>query len=92
MQAPVPEVQYFKKYWDIIPENKKFRPLEEGVKGIMNPGYSYHADPINVYPVIERMFSKQMICQLTEVHLFRPNTLGLWSTKNSPFREITKIG
>ncbi|XP_034196183.1 ionotropic receptor 75a [Osmia lignaria lignaria] len=92
LRAPVPEVQYFKKYWDIIPENKKFRPIEEGVKGIMNPRYAYHADPINVYPVIERMFSKQMICQLSEIHLFRPNTLGLWSTKNSPFREITKIG
>lgn len=57
-----------------------------------NLRFAYHAEPDNVYPLIDRNFDKQMICQLTEVHLLRPCSLGLWSTQHSPFQEITKIG
>lgn len=62
------------------------------MKKMKNLRFAYHAEPDNVYPFIDRNFDKEMICQLTEVHLLHPCSLGLWSTQHSPFQEITKIG
>ncbi|XP_078050387.1 ionotropic receptor 75a isoform X2 [Augochlora pura] len=87
-----PEVQYFKKHWENIPDEKKFQELHDGITTIMSPGHAYHANPIDAYPVIERLFSKQMICQLTEIHLLRPSVFGIWFMRNGQFREISKIG
>ncbi|XP_053976501.1 ionotropic receptor 75a-like [Hylaeus volcanicus] len=92
INSPPPDVQYFKKHWDTLPENSRFQPLHEGIRGIMNPKFAYHANPMNAYPVIEIMMTKMMICQLTEVHLLRPSMLGFWSSHHSPLHEIAKIG
>ncbi|XP_076766933.1 ionotropic receptor 75a [Xylocopa sonorina] len=92
LHSPSPDVQYFKKHWDTIPEEKRFCSMQEGIQAITKPGFAYHADPMNAYPFIERIFDRQMICQLTEVHLLRPSTLGLWSSRGSHFNEIIKIG
>lgn len=86
------EVRRLKKHWETIPEEKRFCSMEEGIRKIMKPGFAYHADTNTAYPLIERIFSKKMICQLTEVHLLRLTSLGLWSAHHSQFREITKIG
>ncbi|KAL6258658.1 hypothetical protein P5V15_010611 [Pogonomyrmex californicus] len=86
-----PDVQYFKHYWNSIPESKRFISIEDGVKEIMKGGFAYHADPDDIYPFIELAFDKQMICQLTEVHLLQPSELGLWSNLKSHFHEISKI-
>ncbi|XP_076664878.1 ionotropic receptor 75a isoform X2 [Andrena cerasifolii] len=86
------DVQYFRKHWETIPEGARYQPVLEGIKGIMNPGNAYHTDPNIVYPLIERMFSNDMISQLTEVHLLRPSALGLWSAARGQFQEIVKIG
>ncbi|PBC29009.1 hypothetical protein APICC_09986 [Apis cerana cerana] len=92
LHSSVEEIQYFKKYWEKIPEEKKFFSIQDGLKKMTTAKFAYHTDPINVYPFIERVFDKQMICQLTEVHLLRPSSLGLWSMRHSQFQEITKIG
>ncbi|CAL7944852.1 unnamed protein product [Xylocopa violacea] len=92
LHSTSPDVQYFKKHWDTIPEKKRFCSMHEGIQAITEPGFAYHADPMNAYPFIERIFDRQMICQLTEVHLLRPSTLGLWSSRGSHFNEIVKIG
>lgn len=84
-------MQYFKKYWNAIPESKRFLTIEDGAEKVKKGGFAYHADPDDIYPTIEHMFDKQMICQLTEVHLLQPSELGLWSNLNSQFHEITKI-
>lgn len=84
-------MQYFKHIWDIIPESKRFITIEDGVERIKKGGFAYHADPNDIYPSIEQAFDKQMICQLTEVHLLQPSELGLWSNLKSHFHEISKI-
>lgn len=61
------------------------------MQGIMKGDFAYHADPDDIYPSIEIAFDKQMICQLTEVHLLQPSELGLWSNLKSHFHEICKI-
>ncbi|XP_076293992.1 ionotropic receptor 75a [Lasioglossum baleicum] len=92
LSSTSPDVRFFKKHWDDIPEEQKFQELHDGVKTIMHPGNAYHAIPTDAYPIIERLFTKQMICQLTEVHLLQPSVIGLWTTPHSQFKEITKIG
>ncbi|XP_076231262.1 ionotropic receptor 75a [Calliopsis andreniformis] len=91
---PIPEGEHvqFKKYWDAIPDEKKFLPVREGIRRIMTPGFAYHTDPNNAYPLIERWFTNEMISQLTEVHLLQPSALSLWSAKYGQFREVAKIG
>ncbi|XP_077270565.1 ionotropic receptor 75a-like [Temnothorax americanus] len=86
-----PDVQYFKPYWNDLPESKRFIPVEEGVERIKKGDFAYHGDPDSIYPAIEREFDKQMICQLTEVHLLQPTELGLWCNLKSHFHEISKI-
>ncbi|KYN18293.1 Glutamate receptor [Trachymyrmex cornetzi] len=90
LRNPRPDVQYFRPFWNAIPESKRFISLEEGVEGIKRGGFAYHADPDDIYPSIELAFDKQMICQLTEVHLLK-SELGLWSNLKSHFHEISKI-
>ncbi|KZC03889.1 hypothetical protein WN55_00069, partial [Dufourea novaeangliae] len=92
INSPAPDVQYFRRHWEAIPEEKRFEDLDEGVRRILKPGFAYLADPIVIYPLIERIFTKQMICQLTEVHLLRPSSLGMWTARHGQFHEITKIG
>ncbi|CAL1678009.1 unnamed protein product [Lasius platythorax] len=86
-----PDVQYFKHVWNAIPESKRFIPIEDGVEKIKGGDFAFHADPDDVYPSIEQAFDRQMICQLTEVHLLQPSELGLWSNLKSHFHEISKI-
>lgn len=83
-------MQYFKYFWNAIPESKRFISLEDGVQGIKKGGFAFHADPDDIYPIIEQEFDKQMICQLTEVHLLQPSELGLWCNLKSHFHEISK--
>ncbi|KAM0727802.1 Ionotropic receptor 75a [Formica fusca] len=86
-----PDVQYFRHIWNAIPESKRFIAIEDGVERIKRGGFAFHADPDDIYPSIEKAFDKQMICQLTEVHLLQPSELGLWSNLKSHFHEISKI-
>ncbi|EFN83418.1 hypothetical protein EAI_02237 [Harpegnathos saltator] len=86
-----PDVQYFKNYWNSLPNSKKFIPIEEGVQKMMKGGFAYHADPDDIYPSIDVEFDKQMICQLTEVHLLQPSELGIWSNLHSHLHEISKL-
>jgi len=86
------EVQFFKGYWNRIPESKRFLSIEDGVERIKKGGFAYHADPDDIYPTLGFALDEQMICQLTEVHLLQPSELGLWCNLDSHFHEIAKIG
>ncbi|CAK9810161.1 Ionotropic receptor 75a [Anthophora quadrimaculata] len=92
MNSTLAEIQYFKRYWQAIPEKEKYYSVEDGIKAIMKPGFAYHTDPLKAYPLIERIFDNQMICRLNEVHWLRPSVLGVWSSRRSQFQEIAKIG
>ncbi|XP_014475979.1 PREDICTED: uncharacterized protein LOC106745162 isoform X2 [Dinoponera quadriceps] len=86
-----PDVQYFKRYWNDLPDAGKFISIEDGVQRMKKGGFAFHADPDDIYPSIDLEFDKQMICQLTEVHLLQPSELGLWSNLRSHLHEISKI-
>ncbi|XP_015586938.1 glutamate receptor 3 isoform X2 [Cephus cinctus] len=87
------EVQMLKeKRWSKMSDAKKYLPLEEGLKRITRGGFAYHCDPNRGYPLMEKLFTSEMICRLSEVHLYHPQGLGAWVGHHSPFREIARVG
>ncbi|XP_077270567.1 ionotropic receptor 75a-like [Temnothorax americanus] len=92
LQTPEKEVRYFNaKRWDKLPESKRYLPLAEGLDRVAKGGLAYHTSIESAYPYIERHFYPRMICELTEVHLFRA-VLALWGRYKSPFTPLLRIG
>ncbi|XP_011882972.1 PREDICTED: uncharacterized protein LOC105570412 [Vollenhovia emeryi] len=92
LQTPEKEIRYFNaKRWDKLPESKRYLPLAEGMDRVAKGGLAYHTSIESAYPYIDRHFYQRMICELTEVHLFRA-VLALWGRHRSPFTPLLKIG
>ncbi|KAG5310062.1 GLRK protein, partial [Acromyrmex insinuator] len=92
LQTPEKEIRYFNaKRWDKLPESKRYLPLAEGLNRVTKGGLAYHTSIESAYPYIERHFHPRMICELTEVHLFRA-VLALWGRHRSPFIPLFRIG
>ncbi|XP_012056003.1 PREDICTED: uncharacterized protein LOC105619082 [Atta cephalotes] len=92
LQTPEKEIRYFNaKRWDKLPESKRYLPLTEGLNRVAKGGLAYHTSIESAYPYIERHFHPRMICELTEVHLFRA-VLALWGRHRSPFTPLFRIG
>ncbi|KAL6258656.1 hypothetical protein P5V15_010609 [Pogonomyrmex californicus] len=92
LQSPEIEVRYFiAKRWDRVPESKRYLPLTEGLNRVAKGGLAYHTSIESAYPYIDRHFHSRMICELTEVHLFRA-VLALWGRHRSPFTPLLRIG
>lgn len=83
---------FYEKRWSKIPESKKYMSVEEGFKRVARGGFAYHTDVNTAYPYIERTFDDQTICELTEVHLFKPQLMAFWARRNGPFNEIARNG
>ncbi|KAG7204595.1 hypothetical protein KM043_005014 [Ampulex compressa] len=93
LRIPSADVQHFRGYWMKIPEKKRFLPVEEGINRVAKiSSFAYHADPTDVYRYIAQTFTKEMICQLTEIHLLHPAVAGIWTSHNQQFLEVAKIG
>ncbi|XP_015518459.2 ionotropic receptor 75a-like isoform X1 [Neodiprion lecontei] len=84
--------EFYVKRWKPLADRTRYIPLEEGFARVAKGGFAYHTDPNTGYPYVERLFTNQMICELTEVHLFRPQMMSLSGRHNSPFTEMAKIG
>lgn len=64
---------------------------KEGIRKVLNGELAYHTDPNVGYPLIEKLFGNQEICELTEVHLVPPTEFCFYVSKNGSFFEISKI-
>ncbi|XP_048506765.1 ionotropic receptor 75a-like, partial [Athalia rosae] len=84
--------QFYKKRWEPLSDKERFMPLEEGFERVAKGGFAYHTDPNTGYPYVERLFTDDMICELTEVHLYPPQKLAVWGKHNSPFSKIIQLG
>lgn len=74
-----------------MPESKRYLPLAEGLNEVSIGGLAYHTTIDSAYPYIERNFQTRMICELTEVHLFRA-VLAFWARRKSPFTPLLRVG
>lgn len=76
----------------MVPDNKRFMLPEKAVKKIHEGGFAYHTVPEAIYPLIERTFDNRKICEITEVHLSRPQFLYMNTRLDSPFTEMARLG
>ena len=65
--------------------------LETAMPLVLHSTFAYHAFPDEAYQFIEKHFSNQEICKLTEVHLQRPIRVNFVAQYNSTFVEFLKI-
>ncbi|XP_032671693.1 ionotropic receptor 75a-like [Odontomachus brunneus] len=92
LKSPEKEVQYFmERRWERVPESKRYLSLAEGLNKVAEGGIAYHTTIDSAYPYIERNFQPRMICEMTEVHLFRA-VLALWTRRRSPFTPLFRVG
>lgn len=75
-----------------MPENEKFMAPMVGIRRILQGDFAYHTDVNVAYPVIERLFDNQQICQLTMVYLVRPTDSSILMSSNGSFVELIKVG
>jgi len=86
------EIRYFnEKRWNRIPEFERYLPLADGLNRLAQGGLAYHTSVDTAYPYIDRHFHSRMICELTEIHLFRA-VLALWTRHKSPFTPLLRVG
>ncbi|CAH1113582.1 unnamed protein product [Psylliodes chrysocephalus] len=68
--------------------NSGFYSPEEGLELVRQGGFAFHVETSTAYPIIERTFSNQDICELEEVQMYRTQPMFTNLQKNSPFREM----
>lgn len=92
LKSPEEEVRYFlERRWERVPESQRYLPLAEGLNRVAAGELAYHTSIDSAYPYIERHFQARMICELTEIHLFRA-VLALWARHRSPFTPLLRVG
>ncbi|XP_023316838.1 uncharacterized protein LOC111694150 [Trichogramma pretiosum] len=84
--------QFYYKQWVKVPENERFMEAIVGIKRILQGDFAYHIDVNAAFPVIERLFDNQQICQLTMVYLVRPTDSSIFMASNGSFVELVKVG
>ena len=85
-------VEFYKKRWLEISEEKRFLYPEKAIPLVKQGGFAYHTHPDISYPIIDKTFSIREICELMEVHIQHPIFATMAITYNSSFLELTKIG
>ncbi|XP_031780583.1 ionotropic receptor 75a-like [Nasonia vitripennis] len=84
--------QFYYKRWIKVPENEQFMSPAIGIRRILQGDFAYHTDVNVAYPMIEKLFDNQQICQLTSVYLIRPTDSSIFVASNSSFVELIKVG
>ncbi|CAH1169520.1 unnamed protein product [Phaedon cochleariae] len=65
-----------------------FLPPEEGLALVKNGGYAFHVELATAYPIIQKTFPDQTICQLREVQMYKTQPMHANVQKHSPFRDM----
>lgn len=93
MKRPESEVLFFyNTIWMPIPDADKFMSLSQAVAKVQAGGFAYHTHPENFYPYVERHFDMRAICELTEVHVLRPQLNAFGVSHNSTFTQLARVG
>lgn len=83
---------FTKRRWSKIPESEKYLPDEEGIKRTTRERMAFHGNPDTLYQFVHKYYDGQMICKMTVVHVLQPAPNAYWTTIDSPFFEMTKVG
>lgn len=64
----------------------------KGIELVKKGGFAYHTLPDVGYPIVSRKFNNREICELTEVHILRPQLCAFAINHNSTFTEFARVG
>ncbi|XP_038212065.1 ionotropic receptor 75a-like [Zerene cesonia] len=78
----------------IAPQGSKanFMSLEEGVKNIQTKPFAFNMNLGTGYKIVERYFHEHEKCGLQEIQYIQESKAWQTCRKNSPYKEIYKIG
>lgn len=65
---------------------------EKSMEYVRKGDFAYHTYPDVGYQYVNQHFSNREICELTEIHLIRPNKCTFGVSPNNTFAEILRIG
>lgn len=68
--------------------NSGFYEPEEGLRLVRKGGFAFHVETSTAYPIIEKTFTNEKICELEEIQMYRTQPMHTNLQKNSPFREM----
>lgn len=85
-------MEFRRRYWLKLPPEKRFLPFGDGINRVIQGRFAYHTTPEVAYPYIERFFTNQEVCRLTEIHMMPPTRTYLNTRKKSALSESLKIG
>jgi hypothetical protein len=67
-------------------------PVDTAVHKLQKEPFAIHDEAIALYPIIERIFSNEDKCALTEIELFTPKMTYAVIQKKSPYRKLLQYG
>jgi hypothetical protein len=67
-------------------------PVDTAIQKLHKESFAIHDEAIALYPVIERTFSNEDKCALTEIELFTPKMTYAVIQKKSPYRRLLEYG
>lgn len=82
---------FYNNVWVKLPPEEQFTEPEKAMQLVQKGGFAYHTHPEVGYPLISQYYNNREICELTEVHLSRPNFAAFAVDVNSTFDVAVKI-
>jgi hypothetical protein len=76
----------------MAPPHKAYFSREMGLQKILNERFVFHTEAINVYSDIEKMFTDQAKCDLTEILIFPVEKCYPFVPRTSPLKELLTYG
>jgi hypothetical protein len=67
-------------------------PVDTAIQKLQKEPFAIHDEAIALYPIIERVFSNEDKCALTEIELFTPKMTYAVIQKKSPYRRLLEYG
>ncbi|RZC36160.1 Lig chan domain containing protein, partial [Asbolus verrucosus] len=72
--------------------NSGFYKPSEGLELLRKGGFAFHVETSTAYPIIERTFTNQEICELEEVQMYRTQPMHTNLQKHSPMLHLVEDG
>lgn len=77
----------YKKHTRISRNHSLYIPASIGINLVGRGNYAFDVDIATAYPLIEKTFSEEAICELQEVPLF-VRQIFFYTRKYSPFKDM----
>ncbi|XP_049853254.1 glutamate receptor ionotropic, delta-2-like [Schistocerca gregaria] len=91
-EDPVDRALFATKVFPPGAKQPNYFPLEVGVHKMATEPFAFHTEEVNMYPLIERIFSPEDKCSLVVTPLLPPVMTYTPVQKKSPLKEMVTVG